>query len=130
MTTPTTRKIDPHRRAGRVAARIQQELSAILLRDFDDPRLRELVISSVEVTDDLSLARVRYVIMGEDADGRRALTAGKRLGSLAPSLRVKLAPRLEMRRVPVLSIEHDAHLHAGDGLDKLLAEVATELKKP
>lgn len=128
--TTSTKKIDPHRRAGRVAARIQQELGALILREFDDPRLREMVISSVEVTDDLSLARVRYAVIGDDPDGSRAKAAGKRLGTLAPSLRVKLAPLLEMRRVPVLSIEADKGLHDGDALDRLLTEVADELKKP
>lgn len=124
-----TKKTDDHRRPARVATRIQRELSAVLGRDLDDPRVRGVVLSSVSVTDDLSLARVRFVLMGE-ADEKREKQAARRLKALTPALRAKLAPRLGMRRVPDLEFALDADRGEADRVEALLREVGEELRAP
>jgi len=129
MSTPT-KKIDPHRRAGRVAARIREELAVLLGREFDDPRLVPVVVGEVRVTDDLSQARIRFAVLGDDPKGIRRKQAGRRLKALVPALRAKLAPRLEMRRVPDLLWDMEDTTPEDDRIDSLLLEVAQELKKP
>lgn len=129
MPTPT-KKIDPHRRAGRLAARIREELALILAREFNDPRLQQLIVGEVRVSEDLSQAWLRFTLLGDDPEGIRRKQAGRRLKVLVPALRAKLAPRLDMRRVPDLLWEQEDTRPEDIRIETLLHEVAEELKKP
>lgn len=97
MSTPT-KKLDPHRRAGRVAARIREELAVLLGREIDDPHLVPVVVGEARGTDDLSQARIWFAVLGGEPKGIRRKQAGRGLKALVPALRAKLAWRLEMRR--------------------------------
>ncbi len=123
---PTKR--DNHR-TDRVASRIHQELAATLQRDLSDPRLAGVVISHVEVTNDLSHAKVFYVVMGDGAERPRAKAALKVLGALTARLRAKLAGVLAIRRAPELEFVVDIEREAVEHLDRLLDEVSSELKQ-
>lgn len=125
----TTRKADPKRRSGRVAARIQSELATALAQDFNDPRLQGVVISAVRVTDDLSLARVGVLMLGDDPEGKRLKAAVARLEALSSAVRAALAPKLEMRRVPNFRFEAAAVRAEADSLEALLHEVGQELSR-
>ncbi len=126
---PTTRKVDSQRRTGRVAARIEAELAGVLSRDFDDPRLRGVVVTGVRVTDDLSVARVGVVMLGDDPGGKRLDSAVGRLEALGPALRSALAPKLAMRRVPNLRFEAAVVKVEAERLEALLHEVGQELSR-
>jgi ribosome-binding factor A len=126
----TKRKTDDRRRPERVASRVREELAAILTRDMADPRLSLIVITRVRATDDLSQVRVGIASLDDDASQSHAKTAVKVLASITPSLRAKLAPKLGMRRVPVLQFAVASAEDAEGRLDALLAEVSQESKKP
>ncbi len=123
-----TKKRENHR-VDRVSARVQEELSLTLLRDFTDPRLAGVVLSHVAMTDDLSYATVSFVVMGDGPDLARAKEAVKVLRKLSPALRAKLAGKLDIRRAPEVTFEVDAGREAVERLDKLLHEVETDLKR-
>lgn len=128
--TTTKRKTDDRRRPERVASRVREELASILTRDLADPRLSLIVIARVAATDDLSMVRVGISSLSDDGAQTQAKAAVKVLTSITPTLRAKLAPKLGMRRVPVLKF---VVASAGDEvgrLDSLLAEVSHELKAP
>jgi ribosome-binding factor A len=124
-----TSKTDDRRRPERVASRIREELAMALGRDLGDPRLANVVISNVHVTDDLSLASVSLVAMGDDAESTRASAAVKVLARMEGGLRKRMAPRLGLRRVPSLRFEVDRGRGEVERLDALLHEVATELNR-
>lgn len=123
-----TKKRENHR-VDRVSARVQEELSLTLLRDFTDPRLAGVVLSHVAMTDDLSYATVSFVVMGDGPDLARAKEAVKVLRKLSPALRAKLAGKLDIRRAPEVIFEVDTGREAVERLDKLLHEVETDLKR-
>ena len=123
-----TKKRENHR-VDRVSARVQEELSLTLLRDFTDPRLAGVVLSHVAMTDDLSYATVSFVVMGDGPDLARAKEAVKVLRKLSPALRAKLAGKLDIRRAPEVIFDVDAGREAVERLDKLLHEVETDLKR-
>ena len=81
MSTPT-KKLDPHRRAGRVAARIREELAVLLGREIDDPHLVPVVVGEARGTDDLSQARIWFAVLGGEPKGIRRKQAG---GAGAPA---------------------------------------------
>jgi len=99
------------RRTERVNELIRHELSDLLLRDLRDPRLDGLIsITRVEVTPDLSNARIYVSVMSETADQAEALKA---LNAAAGYLHKELVHRLEMRRVPFLSFVLDKSIEEG-----------------
>ena len=47
---------------------IKQELSKILLQDIKDPRIKFVTVTGVELTDDISLAKVYVSLYGTEKD--------------------------------------------------------------
>jgi ribosome-binding factor A len=123
----TTRR--ENHRSDRVAARVLEELATVLRRDYSDPRIVDVVLSAVEMSGDLSLATVRFVVMGDGADHTRAKSAQKVLGRLTPTLRAKLGAALGVRRTPDLRFVIDEEREAVARLDALLEEVGRELRE-
>ena len=111
------------RRMEKVNDLLQSELAELLHRRVKDPVLAEAMISitQVEVTADLSLARVHVSVMGAADGGSEVLTALERT---APFLHRQLVKRIRIRRVPRLRFELDHSIAEGDRLTALLREVA------
>jgi ribosome-binding factor A len=89
----------PFRRADRVGDLIRRELSRLLLREIKDPRLRQVVVTSVHVTADLRHARVFFTGNAGGTDRQAELeglhaAAGYLRGHLGRSLRLRYAPEL------------------------------------
>lgn len=117
------------RRPARVAARIRAELATAIGQELGDPRLAGVVVAGVEVTDDLSLARVAIVVLNDEPSGAAAKRACRLLTRVEGGLRKRLAPRLGMRRVPTLRFEIDHGRDETRRLDALLHEVGDELRQ-
>jgi ribosome-binding factor A len=119
---------DESRRVERVAGLLRAHLTELLRRELGDRELAEVVVTSVEVTKDLSIARilVRSLATGDDAEAREKLI--RRLRKAASRLRRALGPRLELRRLPELRFEFDTGGDASARVAELLAEIAREPK--
>lgn len=110
-------------RADRVADLIKAEISHILLRQIQDPRLQNVTITDVEVTKDLHLAKVFFVRMGE----RECSDDTKEgLRSATGFLRRELGKKVKLRYVPELMFVYDKSFAYGDRIERLLAEVKTD----
>jgi ribosome-binding factor A len=110
------------KRATRVAGRLQEELS-VALRDLRDPRLEGVLISRVDLTDDLQNARV-YVRRDQGGDDEAAVKAAlKGLGSAANRLRRSAGQALGLRYTPELRFFYDTSLDAVNRIEELLREV-------
>ncbi len=116
------------KRAVRVAGQVRGEL-VVALRALRDPRLASVLVSRVELTDDLQLARVyvRLEVGGEDERARRG--AIKALEAAAGRLRREVGQALGLRYVPDLRFRYDEAPDAVNRVEELLREIHTE-KKP
>jgi ribosome-binding factor A len=94
------------RRTERVASAIRQEVSQVIMRELDDPRLHGVLpsVSRVRVSDDLSVADVFVVLMGSQGKQAAALAA---LRHAAGMMRTHLGKALATRTVPFLRFELD-----------------------
>jgi ribosome-binding factor A len=119
---------DDNRRIERVSGLVRSHLTELIRRELGDAELAAIVVTAVEVTKDLSIARilVRSLAREDDLEGRRRLM--RRLQKAAPRLRRALGPRLELRRVPELRFEFDTGADASARVTELLAEIAKEPK--
>lgn len=82
-----------------------------------------MTVTSVEVTRDLSLARVRISVMGDDEEKQRALEG---ITSARGFIRSILARTLELRTVPELRFEMDSSLAHAARVDQILSSLRSE----
>ncbi len=109
-------------RAARVALQIQKELAWVLEREMQDPRTHLVTISRVEVSRDLSHARV-FVSAPEDHPMTEVLTV---LNHAAGYLRLRLGERVRMRYLPRLRFLEDKALSKASRIDALLADAKSK----
>jgi ribosome-binding factor A len=108
------------KRTERVADLIRRELSDLLMRKLRDPRVRFVSVTDVEVTADLSLARI-YLSSLAGVEGKDEVVAA--LTHAAPFLRRELAPRLGLREMPELRFAYDDSIERGARVEELLRKL-------
>jgi ribosome-binding factor A len=97
---------------------MRRELAEILDRKLRDPRLATMFdVTDVQVTADLSFARVFVAVHGNEEDRARVMEG---LGRAAGFVRRELGPRLGLREVPEIRFEYDDSLDRGARVDELL----------
>src|SRR5207247_10978393 len=106
------------RRPERVAHLVQAELAALLLRQANDPRLRDLTVTAVRMSPDLRVARVYVRTLVDTADARAA--ALRALARAATFLRGRVGRALGLRLTPALRFEYDTQPDAARRLGHLL----------
>jgi len=112
------------KRADRVADLIKAEMSDILLREVNDPQVREITVTGVRVTDDLRQAKVFFVRMGQNTCSDETM---KGLNRAAGFIRKELGKRLSLRHVPEIRFIFDESFEYGDRIDRLLAEIQKDV---
>ena len=114
------------RRGKRVAELIRAHLADLMRREVDDPRLAAVVVTTVDVTDDLMSARIGVRLLVGDEDPKKRAAVLKALASGAGRLRRLIAPKLELRRAPELRFNYDAGHDASRRVEELLHEIKQE----
>jgi ribosome-binding factor A len=105
------------RRSDRVGDQIRSELSDLLLREVKDPRVRLASITSVDVSGDLSHAKVLVSVLGAEENREPAVQA---LEHARGFLRSQLARRLKLRIVPELHFKLDRGAEYSRQIEDLL----------
>ena len=118
-----TGPVSDGRRGKRVAELIRAHLAELMRREVDDPRLAALVITTVEVTDDLMSARIGVRLLVGDEDPKIRGKALKSLARGSSRLRRLIAPRLELRRSPELRFHYDTGHDAARRVEEILHEI-------
>ena len=95
---------------------IQRELSDLIRLELRDPRVGMVTITSVDVSPDLSHAKVFFTLLDKDklAETRAGLTRS------AGFLRSQLAKRIKLYTTPGLRFEYDESVERGDHLSRLI----------
>lgn len=107
-------------RLQRIADRIRQELSELLIREINDPRLKQIYVTDVKIDRELAYADV-FVSAIEGVERSTDVLAG--LESASGFLRRTLASRVELRSFPRLRFHWDVTPENADRIEKMLAEL-------
>jgi len=107
-------------RLQRIADRIRQELSEMLIREISDPRLKQIYVTDVKVDKELSYADI-YVSAVEGVSRCADVLAG--LESASGFIRKNLASRVELRTFPRLRFHWDMTPENADHIERVLAEL-------
>ena len=105
-------------RSERVAGQLRRDLARLIQQEIKDPEVGFVSLSDVEVTRDLSHAKVFITVF----DPEKAKESLKALRRAAPFLRSRLAHAMRMRHVPELHFLHDDSVEQGSHIDELIAK--------
>ena len=105
-----------HGRPQKLGDQIQRELSDLLARELRDPRVAMVTLTSVDVSPDLSHAKVFFTLLEKEKleDTLRGLKRS------AGFLRSQLARRFKMYTTPELRFVYDESVERGDHLSRLI----------
>jgi len=109
-------------RTDRVAQQIQKEIAVILQREIKDPRLGMVTVSAVEVSRDLSYAKVFVTVLNSKSedDTKQNLAI---LNDATGYIRSLLGKRIRARIMPELRFVLDNSLMEGMRISNLVDEV-------
>jgi ribosome-binding factor A len=107
-------------RTQRIADRIREELSEMIIQDVSDPRLLGVSITDVSVDRELSYAEVYFSSLeGEE----RAKEIREAFEHAQGFLRRELSQRVELRLFPRLRFHWDPTFERADKIERLIASL-------
>jgi ribosome-binding factor A len=108
------------KRLTRISERIREELSAILLMESSDPRLKGVTITDVTVDRELAFAEVYVSTIEGSPRSNEVLTT---LDHAQGFLRRELAHRIDLRVFPRLRFHWDPTLEQADKIERLIKSI-------
>ena len=112
----------PNVRIERLNHTYQEEISMILMKEIKDENIKFVTITGVDVTSDLSFAKVYYTVLDEE---KRESTQ-EALEKEESFIRKELARRIEIRHTPELRFIYDSSEDYGQHIDQLIDKIHKE----
>src|SRR5438132_8550380 len=110
-------------RQERIQQLLIEEISDILRREVNDPRIGFITVTGADVTPDLRHGRVYVTILGSEAEQAEAL---KGLRSAARFIRREFGKRVDLRVTPEIEFRIDTGIAHGARIFDLLEQVKRE----
>ena len=110
-------------RVQRIADRIREELSDLLIKEIQDPRLTGVSVTDVKVDRELDYANI-YVSAIEGSSRSEEILAG--LKRAQGFLRSELAHRIQLRSFPRLRFHWDPTFENAERLERLFQSIRDE----
>ena len=107
-------------RLQRIADRVREEISEMLIREIHDPRLVQIYITDVKVDRELAFADI-YVSAVEGSIRSSEILSG--LEHASGFLRHELSSRIELRTFPRLRFHWDPTPENADHIERLIVEL-------
>jgi len=111
------------KRTDRLRGQIRECLSEIILRRLKDPHVGMISFTDVQLSRDLSEAKVFYSVYGDAATRR---STNKTLERAKGFLHAELGKMLKIRKVPTLHFEIDKSIEQGVRIQELLEQINKE----
>jgi len=108
------------KRSSRVSSQMQKELAIILQQGIKDPRIGFITVNEVELSKDLSSAKVFITALGADEQGQKENL--KLLNEAAPYIRSEVGKRMRLRCVPYIKFHYDTSFENGMRVSELLSQ--------
>ncbi len=110
------------RRIERLNKVIKQEISRLLEREVNDPRLSNLIsVTQASLSPDLKYAKIFVSILGDETNKIETLAG---FNAASGFLRKELASHLRLKYAPQLSFYYDDSIERGARLLKLIGQVS------
>ena len=106
-------------RTARLDELLREEISEVIRREVDDPRIGFVTVTDVEVSPDLRHANVWASVIGSAEERRLTLKA---LGRAMPFVRHRLG-QLRLKRIPELHLKDDRTAERGTRVMRILDDL-------
>lgn len=116
------------KRSARVASQMQKELAIILQQGIKDPRIGFITVNEVELSKDLTTAKIYITALGADEQGQKDNIVW--LNDAAPYIRSEMGRRMRLRSVPYIKFYYDNSFETGMRVSELLSSVAEKPESP
>jgi len=113
-------------RRDRVQETMRNELSQIIKRDLKDPRLGFVTITDVELSNDMSHAKVFVSVYGSEEEKQSSMVA---LENAKGFIRSNLGQRVRLRIVPELVFKIDNSIERGTRILELIIDANRSMHK-
>jgi ribosome-binding factor A len=107
-------------RQEKLAEELRKEVSSIIQKEVNDPRLGFVTITKVEITQDLRYAKIFFSVLGEDKEYKKTRLA---LDSAMGFIRSLIAQRVKLRFAPEIVFKEDRSSEYSIKIQKLLDEI-------
>jgi ribosome-binding factor A len=104
----------------RIAWRIRQILSELLLREVSDPRLHGVTVTEVDVDREMQYARVYVNALGEEVRQEEVMSG---LNHARGFLRHELGKSLRLRKTPELAFIWDVRFEQGEHMNQVISSL-------
>ncbi|MCL1079037.1 30S ribosome-binding factor RbfA [Parashewanella spongiae] len=111
-------------RTRRIGQQLQQELAMVIQREIKDPRVGMVTVNEVEVSRDLSFARVFVTFFDEDES--QVESKLEALSGASGYIRTLIAGRMKLRIMPQLKFVYDSSLVEGMRMSNLVTKIVSE----
>lgn len=108
------------RRTDRLSELFREEISRLLQKGLKDPRIGFATINRVDITEDLSYAKVYVSVMGSDQEKQSTLIG---LRQSAGFIRQILGKGIKIRKIPELQFVLDENLEHALHIQSILHEL-------
>ncbi len=109
-------------KAERAASDIQKELGNIIFLEAKDVDFKNVTITAVDVSNDLSYAKVYFTCLQDDK--REEITEA--LNKASPFIRKCIAPKFDILKVPEFKFVYDTSLEYGKHIDEIIDKIHEE----
>jgi ribosome-binding factor A len=113
----------PSRRLLKAAEAIREVVGMAILADLQDPRIKDVTVTGVEVAPDMRQAKVYVSVMGNETKQNLSLRG---LQSAAGYLQSKVAKRIDTRYTPRLQFVLDQGVKKQIEVSQILGRVLSE----
>ena len=101
----------------RINSNMQKELSYIIANEVKNPNIKFVTITDVDVTSDLSFAKVYFTTLDDIKETLNALKSAKGF------IKKTLADRIELRHIPELEFIYDESIEYGKRIEEKIKEI-------
>ncbi len=104
----------------RINSIMQKEISTIIANEVKNPNIKFVTITSVDVTSDLSYAKVYFTTLGDIKETLIGLKSAKGF------IKKTLSDRIELRHIPELEFVYDESIEYGKRIEDKIKEIHNE----
>ena len=101
----------------RINSNIQKEISYIIANEVKNPNIKFVTITAVDVTSDLSFAKVYFTTLDDKKETLKGLKSAKGY------IKKALANRIELRHIPELEFIYDESIEYGARIEEKIKEI-------
>lgn len=109
----------------RIGSNFVKEISYILMEEIKDPNIKFVTITSCDVTNDLSYAKVYFTVL-DDTKKEEVL---KSLNKAANFIEISLSKKIDIRKMPQISFHYDNLYEYEKSIEEKIKEIHAKENK-